>query len=192
MSSTARSKALRPRTTPRRTGPSRTIAIPTQSWETSTCRSSPPHWVTRDNTCTPPNRTHPHDVPSSSWPAGPPPPASPHKATLRRIPRSTGPTGTETSEQNGWSNVRTEHDPGGDVRASHRRLPAPDHTPARPPVGKYGSMTGSTPTGSSTVEAKQIPERALLTPSTFTLGDALGKAGLPLADTMVIRHAYRD
>lgn len=44
--------------------------------------------------------------------------------------------------------------------------------------------------GSSTAEAKQAPEPALLVPSTFTLGDALAKAGLPLAETMVIRHAY--
>jgi hypothetical protein len=51
-------------------------------------------------------------------------------------------------------------------------------------------MAGSTPTSTSTVDAKQVPEPALLTPSTFTLGDALAKAGLPLADTMVIRHAY--
>ena len=41
-----------------------------------------------------------------------------------------------------------------------------------------------------TTEAKQAPEPALLIPSTFTLGDALAKAGLPLAETMVIRHAY--
>ena len=45
-------------------------------------------------------------------------------------------------------------------------------------------------TGSSTAEAEQAPEPALLVPSTFTLGDALAKAGLPLAETMVIRHAY--
>src|SRR4051794_31484459 len=51
-------------------------------------------------------------------------------------------------------------------------------------------MTGSSPKDSSTAEAKQVPEPALLTPSTFTLGDALAKAGLPLSDTMVIRHAY--
>ena len=57
-------------------------------------------------------------------------------------------------------------------------------------MGKDGSVTGSTPTGLSAVEAKQVPEPALLTPSTFTLGDALAKAGLPLAETMVIRHAY--
>jgi hypothetical protein len=51
-------------------------------------------------------------------------------------------------------------------------------------------MTALTRVGSSTVEAKQAPEPALLTPSTFTLGDALAKAGLPLAETMVMRHAY--
>lgn len=44
--------------------------------------------------------------------------------------------------------------------------------------------------GSSAAEAKQAPEPALLFPSTFTLGDALAKAGVPLAETMVIRHAY--
>ena len=41
-----------------------------------------------------------------------------------------------------------------------------------------------------TTEAKQAPEPALLFPSTFTLGDVLAKAGLPLSETMVIRHAY--
>jgi hypothetical protein len=46
--------------------------------------------------------------------------------------------------------------------------------------------------GSSKVAAgpNQAPDPSLLTPSTFTLGDALAKAGLPLAETMVIRHAY--
>lgn len=39
-------------------------------------------------------------------------------------------------------------------------------------------------------ESKQAPEPSLLTPSTFTLGDALVRAGLPLQETMVIRHAY--
>jgi hypothetical protein len=38
--------------------------------------------------------------------------------------------------------------------------------------------------------SSQAPDPLLLTPSTFTLGDALVKAGLPLAETMVIRHAY--
>lgn len=51
-------------------------------------------------------------------------------------------------------------------------------------------MTEATSSGSSAAEAKQAPEPALLIPSTFTLGDALAKAGIPLADTMVIRHAY--
>lgn len=46
--------------------------------------------------------------------------------------------------------------------------------------------------GSSNLAAgsSQAPDPSLLTPSTFTLGDALAKAGLPLAETMVIRHAY--
>lgn len=46
--------------------------------------------------------------------------------------------------------------------------------------------------GSSKVAAgsSQAPDPSLLTPSTFTLGDALVKAGLPLAEIMVIRHAY--
>lgn len=39
-------------------------------------------------------------------------------------------------------------------------------------------------------ESKQAPEPSLLTSSTFTLGDALVRAGLPLQETMVIRHAY--
>ncbi|WP_109506829.1 GIY-YIG nuclease family protein [Nocardioides speluncae] len=51
-------------------------------------------------------------------------------------------------------------------------------------------MTEATSSGPAAVEAKQAPEPALLIPSTFTLGDALTKAGLPLAETMVIRHAY--
>ena len=46
--------------------------------------------------------------------------------------------------------------------------------------------------GSSKLAAvsSQAPDPSLLTPSTFSLGDALAKAGLPLAETMVIRHAY--
>lgn len=46
--------------------------------------------------------------------------------------------------------------------------------------------------GSSKLAAgsSQAPDPSLLTPSTFTLGDALAKVGLPLAETMVIRHAY--
>lgn len=51
-------------------------------------------------------------------------------------------------------------------------------------------MTEAPASGTLAVDAKQAPEPALLIPSTFTLGDALAKAGLPMAETMVMRHAY--
>jgi hypothetical protein len=51
-------------------------------------------------------------------------------------------------------------------------------------------MTDAASSSSLALEAKQAPEPSLLIPSTFTLGDALAKAKLPLAETRVIRHAY--
>lgn len=51
-------------------------------------------------------------------------------------------------------------------------------------------MTETTMDTPSASEETQAPEPALLIPSTFTLGDAIAKTELPVADTMVIRHAY--
>jgi hypothetical protein len=53
-----------------------------------------------------------------------------------------------------------------------------------------GDMTKPTSSDLTAAEVKQSPEPALLIPSTFTLGDALAKAEIPLAETMVVRHAY--
>jgi hypothetical protein len=57
-------------------------------------------------------------------------------------------------------------------------------------LGEDAFMTDATSSGPVASEALQVPEPALLLPSTFTLGDALAKAGLSLTETMVIRHAY--
>lgn len=80
--------------------------------------------------------------------------------------------------------------PGLRGRAFRRLRRVQRRSKAAPRVRKNGRMTGSIPFGPSAVEAKQAPEPALLTPSTFSLGDALAKAGLPITETMVMRHAY--
>lgn len=51
-------------------------------------------------------------------------------------------------------------------------------------------MTEPTSSDLPIVDTKEVPEPALLVPSTFTLGDALANAELPPGEVMVIRHAY--